>query len=262
MPKIAVNGAQFYYELSGHGPVVTLLHGFALDGRMWADQVPDLAEHYRVLVPDLRGFGRSQAIDTPYPQAADVAELLRALGISRTHVVGLSMGGGVAVDFVLACPEQVASLVLVDAVMPGFHRSDTATAAQLEELAKTAGVDAAISRLLSNPLLDGTRRRPAVFEKVSAIVSGYHGGRWLGTTPTRYGCADIVGRLRDIRAPSLVIVGEHDIPDFHAMADAYAAGIAGARKVVIPTAGHMSNMDEPDQFNQVLLRFLETVAGL
>jgi pimeloyl-ACP methyl ester carboxylesterase len=94
MPTATVNGIHLYYELTGQGPAVTFLHGFTLDGRMWADQVPVFAQQYRVLVPDLRGFGRSQALDTPHPQAADVAQLLRTLGIARTHVVGLSMGGG------------------------------------------------------------------------------------------------------------------------------------------------------------------------
>jgi 3-oxoadipate enol-lactonase len=255
MPTATVNGIHLYYELTGQGPAVTFLHGFTLDGRMWADQVPVFAQQYRVLVPDLRGFGRSQALDTPHPQAADVAQLLRTLGIARTHVVGLSMGGGVAVDWLLAHPEQVTSLVLVDSSMPGFRRLDN-TAARCEELAKSVGVDAAITRWLADPLFEGSRRRPAVFQRLSEMISGYHGGRWLGTMPPRRGCANVVDRLQDIHVPTLVIVGELDVPEFHEIADAYVAGIAGAQKVVIPTAGHMSNMDEPERFNEVVLQFL------
>jgi 3-oxoadipate enol-lactonase len=255
MPTATVNGSRLYYELTGQGPAVILVHGVTLDGRMWADQMSAFAEHYRVLVPDLRGFGRSQAIDTPHPQAADVAELLRVLGIARTHVVGLSMGGGVAIDRLLAEPEQVTSLVLVDSNMPGFRRPDN-TAAQCEELAKSVGVDAAMAHWLADPIFEGSRRRPAVFQRLSEIVSGYHGGRWLGTMRTRYRCANVGDHLRDVRVPTLVIVGELYTPGFHEITDAYVAAIAGTQKVVIPTAGHMSNMDEPERFNEVVLQFL------
>jgi pimeloyl-ACP methyl ester carboxylesterase len=164
MPTATVNGVRLHYDVSGEGTWLTLLHGFTLDGRMWADQVPAFATHFRVLVPDMRGFGRSEAVDSPHPQAADIAELLRFLGATQTHLVGLSMGGGVAVDIALAYPTLVQSLVLVDAAMPGFRWPAQASPnAGCAELAKTVGVTAARERFLSHPIFDGSRRRPRYF---------------------------------------------------------------------------------------------------
>jgi pimeloyl-ACP methyl ester carboxylesterase len=253
---------RLHYELAGGGETVTFIHGFGLDGRMWADQVPAFATRYQVLVPDLRGYGRSQIADSAHPQAADVAQLLRDLGVAKTHLVGLSMGGAVAVDLALAYPEQVASLVLVDASLQGLRWPGNAgRSGGFAELAKTVGVEAANAAFLNDAMFEGSRRRPEVFRRLQTIVTEHRGGRWLGTSPARYAYPDVIDRVHEIKAPTLIIAGELDVPYIHAAALAYAAAIAGARKVVIPTAGHMSNMDEPETFNKIVLGFLAEIAA-
>jgi 3-oxoadipate enol-lactonase len=262
MPIATVNGVRLYYELAGHGDTVTFVHGSGLDGRMWADQVEVFAKLYQVLVPDLRGLGRSQVVDSQYPQSEDVARLLRDLGIERTHLVGLSMGGCVAVDLALSHPALVASLVLVDASMQGFRwPGNVRRSAGLAEVAKNAGVSEANARFLRDPMFEGSRRRPEVFRKLKTIVSEHRGSRWLGLAPARYRCSDFIDRLHEITAPTLIIVGELDVPYILCAADGYAAGIEGARKVVIPNAGHMCNMDEPEAFNRLTLEFLAGTAA-
>jgi pimeloyl-ACP methyl ester carboxylesterase len=257
-----VNGVHLYYEIAGQGETVSLVHGSGLDGRMWADQVAVFAERYRVLVPDLRGFGRSDIVDSRHPQAEDMAQLLRDLGIERTHLVGLSMGGCVVVDLALAHPEMVASLVLVDAAMQGFRwPGNIRRSAGHAEIAKRDGVAAANARFLQDPMFEGSRRRPDVFRKLEAIVSDHRGGRWLGIAPARYGCTDVIDRLHEIKAPTLIVFGDLDVPYIQCAAEAYAAGIEGARKVVIPNAGHMCNMDEPESFNRLTLEFLAGIAA-
>ena len=100
-----------------------------------------------------------------------------------------------------------------------------------------------------------------VNRKLEAIVSDHRGGRWLGIAPVRYGSADVIDRLQEIKVPTLIIVGELDVPFIHSVADGYAAGIEGAKKVIIPAAGHMSNMDEPETFNRLTFEFLAEVAA-
>lgn len=116
-----VNGTQLYWEMAGQGQTVVLLHGFTLDSRMWDDQFLPLAQHFQVIRTDLRGFGRS-AVPTAeaYSHEADLCGLLDQLGVAQAHLVGLSKGGAVALNFALTYPTRTASLVLIDAVLPGY----------------------------------------------------------------------------------------------------------------------------------------------
>jgi 3-oxoadipate enol-lactonase len=118
---IQVNDTHLCWEMAGQGQTVVLLHGFTLDSRMWDDQFLALAQHFQVIRYDLRGFGRS-AVPTaaPYAHEADLAGLLDQLGIAQAHLVGLSKGGAVALNFALTYPRRTASLVLIDAVLPGY----------------------------------------------------------------------------------------------------------------------------------------------
>ena len=121
---IEVNGTRLYYEMAGAGDAVVFLHGFTLDTRMWDDQFERFAEQYHVIRYDLRGFGQSAVpTDAPYAHFDDLKALLDALGIEQAHLVGLSKGGGVALDFALAFPTYVRGLVLIDSILGGFSWS-------------------------------------------------------------------------------------------------------------------------------------------
>lgn len=115
-----IRDARLYYEQVGKGPDVVLIHGFTLDRRMWDSQVPALAEHFRVTRYDVRGFGRSIPVVGPHDPTADLRSLLDHLKIRQAHIVGMSMGGSIAIDFALSQPERVARLVLIGADMSGF----------------------------------------------------------------------------------------------------------------------------------------------
>ncbi|MCI0575581.1 MAG: alpha/beta fold hydrolase, partial [Chloroflexi bacterium] len=118
-----VNGTRLYYEVAGAGPPLVLIHGYTLDTRMWDDQFEAFAQHYQVIRYDLRGFGRS-AMPTgeSYTHHEDLKALLDHLGLARAHILGLSLGGGIAVNFALAYPEATQSLILVDtSVLGGFE---------------------------------------------------------------------------------------------------------------------------------------------
>ena len=167
MPHTYTNGIVTFFEDDGDGEPVVLIHGHSLDGRMWAYQVPALVEAgFRAVRHESAGTGgrRSRRRGTRgRTMPADLAELLDHLNVERAHVVGLSMGGGIALQFALDYPERVLSLTLVDSALPGFGYSDAigSTIQALREAVQAEGVWPAFQRLwLTHPLFDGVRAKP------------------------------------------------------------------------------------------------------
>ncbi len=254
-----VNGAKLYYEIAGAGAPLILVHGFSLDRRMWDDQFATLAADYRVIRYDVRGFGNSaEASATPYSYPDDLLGLMNVLDIESAHMVGLSMGGAIAVDFATEHPERVRSLVPVDAPLGGFDwitdfpkRMGVAAA-----VANEAGMDAALKLWLEDELLVPAMNNPACAPALNEIIGGYSGWHWTSGVKGAGRETPTIQSLGAIASPTLVIVGEHDLADFHAMGDAMVEGIDGARKVVMSGVGHMSNMEDPAGFNALLREFL------
>jgi pimeloyl-ACP methyl ester carboxylesterase len=199
-----VNGTRLYFEVAGSGHPMILIHGFTLDNRMWDDQFDTFALHYQVIRFDVRGFGKS-ALPTceSYSYAADLKALIDHLGISHAYVLGLSLGGMIAIDFALEHPEATDALILADTALGGF---------QWQKFGK------------DNP--------------------------FPGLDPPA------IERLDRISAPTLIIVGELDLVDFHSIAGILKEQIPAARKVVLPDVGHVSNMEDPGKFNEIVLGFL------
>jgi 3-oxoadipate enol-lactonase len=260
---IDTNGIATFYEDAGQGPPVVLIHGHGSDRRLWDFQVPALVEAgYRVVRYDVRGHGRSAVPSTGYTwenYALDLRDLLDGLALPRAHIVGLSMGGGIALQFTLDFPERVSSLVLVDSTLPGFDYSPEYGGA-IEELVATVraeGPRAAFERLwLTHPLFDSVRRFPERFEFIRTMALEYAAADYLDETPYAPPEHQAVDRLAELRAPTLVLVGELDIPDFQIIAEVLAGNIAGARLHVIADSGHVPPLEQPDALNRVLLGFL------
>jgi len=263
LPRVDTNCIVTFYEDSGQGPAVVLVHGHSADLRLWDLQVPALVEAgYRVIRYDVRGHGRTTAPATGYTwqnYALDLRDLLASLSVETAHVVGLSMGGGIALQFALDFPERVSSLVLVDSALPGFDYSPEFAGA-IEELVaavRAEGPRAAFERLwLTHPLFDGARRFPERFELLRTMVLAYTAADYLDETPYAPPERQAVDQLAEVRAPTLVLVGELDIPDFQLIAEVLAGNIAGARLRVIADSGHIPPLEQPQAFNQALLGFL------
>ncbi len=269
MPRIDTNGITIFYEDSapdGGGPAVVLIHGHSVDLRIWDEQVPALtAAGYRVIRYDVRGHGRSTAPPTGYTwenYAADLGGLLDGLDVDAAHLVGHSMGGGIALQFALSTrggAARVLSLTLVDAALPGFAYSDEFSN-RIEELVaavRAEGPRAAFERLwLTHPLFDGLRRFPDRFRRVRDMVLAYPAADYReGASPAGYS-PTVIDRLGEITAPALVIVGEGDVPDFRLVADILAENLPRARELVLPDCGHVPPLEHPDSFNEALLAFL------
>lgn len=256
---VAVNGTHLFYELAGDGPVVTLLHGFTLDSRMWDPQFTAFARDFQVLRYDLRGFGRSGDIGAePYSPADDLHALLDHLGITATAVVGLSMGGGFAIDFALAYPERTTALVAADSALAGFEWTTGRPSAWHSELAATQGVAAAREAWIGCPLFQPAAEKPDVVAALRRCVEDYSGWHWLNDNPLIAPSRPAIECLGEIACPSLILVGERDTADFHTIAARLARDIPDAELVRIAGAGHMSNMESPAGFNDAVLQFLHT----
>ncbi len=257
-----VNGTRLYYEIAGAGAPLALIHGFTLDTRMWDDLFAPFAARHRVVRYDARGFGRSAPFDdAPYAHTDDLAALLTHLGIPHAAILGLSMGGNIAVDFALAHPAMTDALIPVDAVIGGHSWSEewNAAAGPVWQTARGTSIDAGKQMWLDMPLFTPAREQPAVGARLAAMVADYSGRHWLGGDPHQNTDPHAIYRLGEITAPTLVVVGERDMPDFLVVADTLARRIPGARKVVLPGVGHMANMEAPERFNAAVLAFLADI---
>ncbi len=269
MPYIPTNGIDTHHEDAGQGPSVVLIHGHSADRRMWDLQVPALVgAAYRAVRYDVRGHGRSAVPPSGYTwsnYALDLRDLLDGIAVPRAHVVGLSMGGGIALQLALDFPQRVASLALVDSALPGFDYSpEFADAIEaLVAAVRAEGPAAAFERLwLVHPLFDGIRRFPERFELLRTMALAYAAADYLDETPYAPPERQAVDRLAEVRAPTLVLVGELDIPDFQIIAEVLAGNIAGARLQVIADAGHIPPLEQPEAFNQTLLAWLRRLHPL
>ena len=254
-----VNGIRVACRVEGDGPAVLFLHGLGGSHDDWFRQLPAFATHYRVIAPDLRGFGASERQEpfTIQQHARDAAALLEALGAPRAHVVGLSMGGAVATELALSRPELVAGLVLANTApefeLRTWQRRYMGFSRLL--LALLLGVGG-VARLFGKAVLPAPhheRLRLRLLERAS------HTSRWVYIASlralTRWSAED---RLDRILAPTLVIGAEHDYTDIHEKRR-WAAKIPDARVVMIPGSRHRSELDSPDTFNAVVQEFLAGV---
>ena len=247
-------GGELYYEAEGNGVPVVLVHGDALDARMWDDQVPALTGIARVVRYDLRGYGRSiRDAGTSYSNADDLWRVLDHLEIDAAVLVGLSMGGRVVVEATLAAPERVRALVLLDAVLGGvpWDPDSKRGILAIAEGLRTGGLDEAKAAWLRHDFFAPAQRTPDVARRLAAMVGEYSGVNWTSADPHEP-LPKSIEFLATIAAPTTVVVGELDVPCFHEMSDVLAGRIAGARKVTIPNVGHMVNMEAPEAVNALL----------
>ena len=259
-----VNGTRLYYETAGAGHPIVLIHGYTLDSRMWNDQFDTLSQKYRVIRYDLRGFGKS-ACPSPgqkYCHTEDLRALLGYLKISKAYVLGLSMGGGIAVEFTLEHPEVAQALIPVDSTLGGFSYSDEFNAIFNEILTKFSeeGLGSAKKVWMGCQLFKPIFELPVAASRLSTMVSDYSGWHWSTNSDAMQGITPAaIERLGEIDVPALVVVGGRDMSDFLDIARIMERDIPSARLAVLDDVGHMSNMEDPESFNREVLSFLESL---
>jgi len=261
--KIKANGIEINYVIEGEGPLVTMSHSLACNLHMWDEQAAALAERYTVVRFDTRGHGHSSAPEGAYSldqMGDDLKGLLDGLGIRETHFVGLSMGGMIGQTFALKHPAMIKSLVLCDTT----SRYPAAAAPIWEDRIKTVGAKG------MEPMVAGTlerwftapfrARRRDVMERVGAMIRS--------TPPAGYvGCChaipkiNVTDRLKELRCPTLVVVGEEDPGTPVEMAREIHAALPGSQLAVLRSASHLANVEQPEEFNRALLSFLDKASG-
>ena len=256
---------EVFSEVAGSGPAVALLHEGICDSRMWDDQWEPWSESFRLLRLDFRGFGRSPLSTGAYSHARDAIEALEGHGIERATLVGVSMGGRVALEVALARPELVSALVLAAPGLPGHEWSDELRAQWAEEeTAFEAGdLDSAVEVSLRT-WVDGPGRGPEDVDpsfrsRVAEMQrQAYELQRdWVDEELL---VSDLAERLAEVEVPTLVLVGEEDQPDMHAIAERLAREIPGARLETIPATAHVPSRGRPREFEELVLRFLQEAA--
>jgi pimeloyl-ACP methyl ester carboxylesterase len=257
---LALDGASLRYEVSGEGPAVVLVHGFALDLRMWDAQLDELAARFRVVRYDCRGFGGSGAFDpaVPYTHAGDLVALLDHLRIGVAVLAGLSFGGQVALQAALLAPERVRGLVLLDSVLDGvpWDPESRAGLKTVDSEVRDGGVAAGRRAWLAHPLFATAREHPDLTAQLTGMVDRYPGQHWLGLDPHQASERPVTDALAELAVPTLVVAGERDVPGFLDMAEVLATRIPGARATRVPGAGHMVSMEQPAIVNDLLIGFI------
>jgi pimeloyl-ACP methyl ester carboxylesterase len=273
MPFAPTGDIETYYKDDSPGPPsarretpVVLIHGHSADLRLWEPQAPALlAAGYRVVRYDVRGHGRSSAPITGYTwehYVDDLRALLDHLRLRRVHLAGISMGGAIALQFAIEEPGRVASLALLDSALPGFAYSPEFEndIERLRAAVRAEGSRAALERLwLAHPIFDGVRHHPEAFAVLRRMVLDYPAAEYLDEAEYEPPERPAVERLHEVQAPALVVVGDLDLPDFLIIADILAENLSAARKLVVPDASHLPNLERPDVVNEALLSFLAAV---
>jgi pimeloyl-ACP methyl ester carboxylesterase len=250
MPKLDRDGVSLYYEVHGEGPALLLTHGFSATSQMWKGQIDALAPHFTVITWDMRGHGQ-----TDYPAdlseyseeatVADMAALLDRVGARSAVIGGLSLGGYMSLAFHRAHPDRTRALLIID-TGPGY-KNDQARAGWNDNALRRA------EKYEAEGLGDLSRASAEVRAASHRDATGLaRAARGMLTQRD----ARVIESLPEIRVPSIVVVGEKDTP-FLAASDYMAAKIPGARKAVIPGAGHAANIDNPTAFNEALVGFLK-----
>ena len=260
-----INGSKIYYEIVGTGEPLILIHGWSFDTRCWDGQFNRFSKEYRVLRYDLRGFGRSALPDSGvvYSHTKDLVSLLDYLNIKKAHIAGHSFGGKVAFDFVLNNPEKVISLILPDAAMdvPGLKVSEDVIT-WIRDTWKTGrekGVEEAKKLWIKGSPLKPAMNNPISAPLVKQMIDDYSGWHWIHNDPCNYPKPFPPERLKEIKVPTLILVGELNPKIYHDWADIQKKYISNSQKEVIPNAGHALNIENSEKVNEFILKFLSQI---
>jgi 3-oxoadipate enol-lactonase len=259
MKTIDVNGISVRYQVEGRGPWVTLSHSLTCDLTMWDALAVALAPTFTVLRYDTRGHGGTTAAQGAYSfdqLTADVIGLLDALQVEHTHFVGLSMGGMIGQHFALAAPQRLDRLVIANST----SRIPPEAGPLWDEriaIVRAQGCAGVVEGTLGRWFTSGFRAaRPAEAARIAKLIADTPAAGYIGCA-SAIRALDITARIGAIRAPTLVIAGADDPGTPPAMSEVIAATIPGARLEIIPSASHLSCIEQPETFNRLVAAFLK-----
>lgn len=260
-----VGDIRMHWQEVGTGDAVLFVHGFPLDSRMWSEQLERIPRRFRLLAPDLRGFGSTARGDAALSMdrfADDLAGLLDHLGIERVVVCGLSMGGYVAFALWRRHADRIRALVLcatrASADTEEVRRGRFALAGRVQESGSRVAADEQIPRLLSDRTME---ERPEVADRVREMIESTDRATIVAALEAMAARPDSTPQLATIDVPTLVIAGAEDVMVTADEIQRLADEIPDARIQAIPGAGHLPPLERPVEFNRALVHFLEAMQG-
>jgi 3-oxoadipate enol-lactonase len=251
---VFVDGGKLFYESSGKGTNIVLLHDGMVNSKIWDEQFPLLSKSYRVVRYDRRGYGKSSDAETKFSNINDLNQLFIQLKIDKAIIFGMSSGGRLAIDFTLTYPEKVTGLVLVGAVVSGFgYTSHMITrGGHFDPKKITDPVKVNEYYIMDDPY-EIYSENTAAKKKVMNLLPYLARENRVPTIPA---AKVAIRSLSEIKVPALILVGEYDIPDVHAHAGAINAGIANSKREIIPRSGHLIPIEQPALFNEAVIAYL------
>lgn len=259
MPYFRSGDVKLYYQDEGQGETLLFLHGFTCDHRMWQAQLDYFSQNYRVLILDSRGHGKSDAPVSGYSRdhrTEDTKLLLDELKIDKVHLVGLSMGGSTAIGFAFKYAERMKSLSLISTGAAGH--SPGKKIGILDEIAQSQGIEAAKEKWLEWILTWFKGRDPKIGQLMHDMTRDHSGAIWLDPMRGKYPRTKDLDNVHRIQAPTLIIAGRHD-KTFLELSEELNQKIENSRLIVLEKAGHMLNLEFPDEFNVELQNFIESI---
>jgi pimeloyl-ACP methyl ester carboxylesterase len=242
----------------GHGPAVVLVHGHPFDRSMWRPQLP-LGGRFRLVAPDLRGYGKSPATPGAVAMAdlaGDVWALMDDVGIDEMAVVGLSMGGLVAMEMALAHPQRVWALGLVATTAQPITESERTERLAMADAVEEAGMGPLVESMA--PRLFGPAPEGEMVESVLAMMAGNNPAGAAAALRGRAARPDYREPLRSLRIPSFVCTGTHDPWSTADVTRELVDCLSAPRTLLLPAVGHLPNLERPDEFNAELADFLRS----
>jgi 3-oxoadipate enol-lactonase len=256
---VNVDGGKLFYEIAGKGNNIVLLHDGMVHCEIWDEQFLVLAKNYRVTRYDRREFGKSTDPVGQYSHIDDMNQVFTQLKIDKAIVFGMSAGGGLAIDFTLKYPEKVTGLVLVGAVVGGYGYTNhmTTRGGNIKSFEMYSDLLKTVQYYVMDDPYEIYADNAEVKERVMKLMmSNLHQPKGGIKIPPDRPAAKY---LSEIKVPTLVIVGEYDIPDVHAHAGVIHFGIQGARREIILKSGHLVPMEQPEAFNASVLKFIYNI---
>jgi len=263
---VDLDDGKLYYEMAGDGDTLVLGHAGFVDSRMWDAQRDAFTQKYRVIRFDMRGYGKSDPVEGPRTRRYDLAQLLDHLQVERAALLGCSLGGEIMIDFVLEHPEMASALITVSSAPSGFqvqgdpppHLFEMITALQQGDTARASELQIRI--WVDGPYRQPEQLNPGVRQRAAEMnLIPVRMNTWLAADSHPLNPLDppAIGRLSAIYVPALIMAGALDHPEELRAADVMTDAIKGAKKHIFSHSAHLPNMEEPEEFTQVVLSFLD-----
>lgn len=253
---VTVGRDKIFFETSGSGNVIVLIHDALLNRELWDDQIGFLSKDHRVIRYDRRGYGNSFPAIGTYSNVEDLNALFQQLEIDSACLIGCSAGGALAIDFALRYPRKVTSMVLVGAVVGGFSYTSHFTSRGGHLPSGLKDERSASMYYASDDPYEIYYENKAAREKVIKLVTA-NPKRIYALPVNDSDSLPDYRRLNEIKVPVLIITGEFDIPDVQAHAGVINAGIPDSKRIIIPGSGHLVPLERPDLFNEAVRKFLK-----